>query len=80
MLPDVESAGEQIVSDDRLHHVREILSPSRGNDDVASRPEDVAQRVLGGEAAKDVAGADEQDARHMCSGRPASAACRWPFR
>src|SRR5688572_9954714 len=59
---DIEAFGEQVVAHIVPHDVRKIDRAGGGNLDVGARPQGVAQRVLGGQAAEDVAGAHEQHA------------------
>jgi len=65
MASDVESSGEKIVPDVGIHHVRKILSASGSNRDVTPNTQDMTQGVLGCETAKNVPGADEQNAMHV---------------
>src|SRR6266481_5592087 len=65
MASDVESSGEKIVPDVGIHHVWKILSASGSDRDITASPQDITQVVLGCETAKNVPGADEQNAMHV---------------
>src|SRR5688572_30734598 len=60
MPADIETLGEQVVAYVGPYDVREVDGAGGRNMEVAARLQGVPQRVLGGEAAEDVAGADEQ--------------------
>jgi hypothetical protein len=65
MAADVESSGEQVVSDIMMYDMRKILSAGGSNENIISSAQDMTQRVLCSKAAKNIPGANEQDARHV---------------
>src|SRR5438093_8777893 len=65
MASDVESSGEKIVPDVGIHHVRKIFCASGSDRDITASTQDITQRIFCCKAAKNVPGADEQDATHV---------------
>src|SRR5512147_1717515 len=65
MATHVEPSGEKIISDRRRYDVRKIFGAGGSDHDIALGSQDLTQRVLRRQAAKDIAGADEQDATHV---------------
>src|SRR6266566_5960099 len=65
MASDVESSSEKIVPDVGIHHVRKIFCASGSDRDITASTQDITQRIFCCKAAKNVPGADEQDATHV---------------
>jgi len=61
---DIDALAQQVLAHIRAYDVRIVLRSGGGDDDAAIGAELAPQRVFRGEAAEDVAGADEEDVGH----------------